>query len=279
MNEQALKERIKRISKEKNISFNECFKKLLLERFLARLSKSPYANKFIFKGGFLLSYMIKIGRETKDLDFLITRMEGTKKEIEKAILSIILEKSTDGFIFSIEKFGLLAQPHMAYPGYRATINIVFGKMKNQIQIDIGIGDIVNPKKQNLSLFKYRDNPIFEKEISLLIYPPETIFAEKLESIIFRGEVNSRMKDYHDLLLLIREKKIIKFSNLKTVLDKTFENRGTFFKSIKFEKSAIENLQKQWKRHLKNLDDIAKELKLPNEIDSIIKEINIYIDSI
>ena len=74
MNEQALKDRLQTISKEKNIQFNECWKKLLLERFLFRLSRSTHTKKFIFKGGFLLAYMMEIGRETTDLDFLLTKL-------------------------------------------------------------------------------------------------------------------------------------------------------------------------------------------------------------
>ena len=55
MNETALKERLKVIAKEKEITFNECWKQLLLDRLLARISKSQHADKLIFKGGFLLS--------------------------------------------------------------------------------------------------------------------------------------------------------------------------------------------------------------------------------
>ena len=68
MNEQALKARLKHIGKEKGKSFNEVWKLLVLERFLARLSRSEYSDKFIFKGGLLLSYYLTIGRETIDID-------------------------------------------------------------------------------------------------------------------------------------------------------------------------------------------------------------------
>lgn len=50
MNEQGLKDRLQAISKERGIPFNECWKKLLLERFLSRLSRSTYTQQFIFKG-------------------------------------------------------------------------------------------------------------------------------------------------------------------------------------------------------------------------------------
>lgn len=98
MNEQALKDRLQSISKEKGIHFNECWKKLLLERFLARLARSKYTNKFIFKGGFLLTYMMQIGRETTDLDFLLTNINTSEVEIKNAIQEIVLNLSGMGFL-------------------------------------------------------------------------------------------------------------------------------------------------------------------------------------
>ena len=68
INEYSLKDRLHLLSKEKELPFNACWKQLILERFLARLYRSNYANKLIFKGGFLLAYIINIGRETIDLD-------------------------------------------------------------------------------------------------------------------------------------------------------------------------------------------------------------------
>ena len=58
MNETALKERLKVVAKTKGISFNEIWKQLLLERFLARLSASNHHEHFIFKGGLLLAQHI-----------------------------------------------------------------------------------------------------------------------------------------------------------------------------------------------------------------------------
>ncbi|MGL4348710.1 MAG: nucleotidyl transferase AbiEii/AbiGii toxin family protein [Chlamydiales bacterium] len=106
------------MAKEKNIHFNECWKKLILERFLFRLSCSSYRKKFIFKGGFLLAYLIEIGRETMDLDFLITKMKVKKKEIKEAINETVSLKLDDGVLFRYVDIELLEQPHIEYTGYR-----------------------------------------------------------------------------------------------------------------------------------------------------------------
>lgn len=102
ISEQALKDRLQIIAKEKEIHFNACWKQLLLERFLARLSRSSHVDKFIFKGGFPPSYLMKIGRETVDLDFLLTRMNAETDTLKQVFQEIISVTSDDGFTFSFE---------------------------------------------------------------------------------------------------------------------------------------------------------------------------------
>ena len=273
MNEQALKDRLHAIAKEKSIHFNECWKNLLLERFLARLARSSQMDKFIFKGGFLLAYMLEIGRETTDLDFLLSNMNASEEQIKQAVQDIISGQMNDGFVFTYETIELLEQPHMDYPGYRVTLRVEFGRMRGKIQIDVGIGDVVKPSNRDFCLFQYRGKPMFENAISLSVYPPETIFAEKLETVISKGASNSRMKDYHDLLLLSRHQDLLDKKNLQNSIESTFKNRGTILSAIEFDETDLRSLQKLWTAHLKNLGDIAQELKIPKEIQAVINEIN------
>lgn len=273
MNEQALKDRLQAISKEKGIQFNECWKKLLLERFLFRLSRSNHAKNFIFKGGFLLAYLMEIGRETSDLDFLLTKMNASEDEIEQAMTEIVGVESTDGFSFHYESVELLEQPHMDYPGHRISLRATFGRMKDRIHIDVGTGDIVDPAMRELHLFQYRGKPLFENEISLMVYPPETIFAEKLETVISKGAINSRMKDYHDLLLLSRNPSMIDFNKLQAAIKKTFDHRDTELELIKFSEQDLKPMVNLWTAHLKNLGPAMQMLNLPVNIQDVIAEIN------
>lgn len=279
INEQALKDRLQTIAKEKEIPFNACWKQLLLERFLVRLSLSSHVNKFIFKGGFLLSYMMKIGRETVDLDFLLTRMTAEVKALEKVFEEIVSIPSDDGFTFSFENIEILSQPHMEYPGYRTIFKASFAKMKDKIHVDVGIGDVVEPHNREIKLFEYRGKPFFEESISLLVYPIEAIFAEKLETVLSKGSKNSRMKDFHDLLLLLRDKSLNDSKTLHENVKKTFNNRGTVLKSIQFDESGQRALQQLWSAHLHGLGDMARELDLPENISVIIDLINMGIKPI
>lgn len=194
MNEQALQDRLKTIARERGVQPKACWKQLVLERFLARLSHSSHTSKFIFKGGFLLAYMMKIGRETIDLDFLINSTKADEKTLEKLISEISLIHLEDGFTFTFSKIEILSQPHMEYLGYRITIEAMFGKVRDRIHIDIGVGDGVQPQRRDIKLLQYRGKPIFEESASVLSYPLETIFAEKLETVISKGASNSRIKE-------------------------------------------------------------------------------------
>jgi hypothetical protein len=122
--------------------------------------------------------------------------------------------STDGFAFLFSDIATLEHHHMNYPGFRLRLQAQFGGMKDRIQVDIGVGDIVQPKIESLELYQYKGIAIFEGKVTLQIYPIETIFAEKLETIVSKGAANSRMKDFHDLLLICREPNLLNVSKLK-----------------------------------------------------------------
>lgn len=274
MNEAALKERVKAIATQKNITFNEVWKQLLLERFLARLSKSHHSEKFIFKGGLLLAQYLEIGRETVDIDFLMTKIRNEANAIENVIKDVIAITLEDGFLFSWFKIEELSQPHMFYPGFRVSLSVHLGKMKDKIQIDIGFGDLVDAVVNSYHSFEYKGAPIFGDEISLLMYPAETIFAEKLETVISKGTTNSRMKDFHDLLLMVRKPSLLNSNKLFDAIQTTFGHRETKLNlPISFEEEGIQNLQKFWVNHLNSLGKFKDKLNLPLQIADLIQEIN------
>ncbi len=275
MNEQALKERLKNIAYLERRTFNEVWKGIVVERLLVRISHSSYSEKFIFKGGLLLSHYLDIGRETKDVDFLATQLDANIIHIENAFQEFCYVKINDGFVFTYSNIALLKQPHMNYPGFRVSLNISFtDRMKDRIQVDVGFGDVVEPKEELLELYQYKGKPIFEGSVSLRAYPVETIFAEKLETIISKGAVNSRMKDYHDLILLCREEGMLNIPKLKTDIIKTFLNRKSELTiPINFSKENYVLMQQLWAGHRRGLEKVADKLNIPVTIEALVSEIN------
>ena len=96
-------------------------------------------------------------------------------------------------------------------------------------------------------------------------------------MLSKGATNSRMKDYHDLFLIAKNKKIAHSKKLYNALTSTFKNRGTTLARIHFDSEEINSLQKLWLAHLRGLGGISQDLKLPRDIIKVIKEINILLD--
>ena len=68
-----------------------------------------------------------------------------------------------------------------------------------MQLDVGYGDAGYPGRRRRTIRRYGDFP----GPRLRVYPREAVVAEKLEAIIKLGMVNSGMKDYFDLWVLLR----------------------------------------------------------------------------
>lgn len=279
ISENAIKDRLKNVAREQGTTVTDLLKRLYLERFLARLAKSSIADKFVFKGGNLLSYFMEIGRETKDLDFLVRKLSAEVEPLKDAFQSIVNVRIDDGFGLTLSSIDPLEQNHMNYPGFRVTVAIQFigGSLRDNLQIDLGVGDEVTPETQTLEMLAHKDKPFFEESISILVYPPETIFAEKLETVVAKGGINSRMKDFHDLILMGREKDFLDTEKLKGDIRTTFNHRGTQLSlPLQFVDADYALLDAQWSRHLRGLGPLAQKFKLPTNIRDVVLEINNYL---
>jgi hypothetical protein len=83
---------------------------------------------------------------------------------------------------------------VSYGGVRATLLVHLAGARISIQIDVGFGDAITPGAVEKEWHELLDFP----SASLLVYPPETVVAEKLEAAVSLGISNSRMKDFYDL---------------------------------------------------------------------------------
>lgn len=282
ISEDALKDRLKNLAKEKGITVTELLKKLYLERFLARLARSDYSDKLIFKGGNLLGYYLAIGRQTIDLDFLMTKLKAEEPVVKKTFEDIAHTSSDDGFDLKFVRIESLAQAHMEYPGFRVILNIklIEGKLTDNLQIDVGIGDKVEAESLNIDLLKYKNAPLFEESVSLLVYPAESIFAEKLETVTSKGSINSRMKDFHDLILMGRAPGLLDKEKLGASIVETFEHRGTQLSlPIQFEDTQYTTMNTYWSAHGATMGAWWSTNNMPQHFKQAVLEINHFLETI
>ncbi|HEN8854443.1 nucleotidyl transferase AbiEii/AbiGii toxin family protein [Streptococcus anginosus] len=251
MNKAKLTALCHKIAKQTGLTFNSVMTYYFLEIILKKLSQSPYANHYIFKGGFLLSNVIGVeSRSTVDIDFLFHKQTLSEENVQQQ-LDAILTESKDDIQFSIQSITAIKESD-DYGGYRATILCQLENIKQVIHLDIATGDVVTPQP-----ITYDYKAIFgDENFPIIAYTIETILAEKLQTIYSRSFLNSRSKDFYDVYILSKLKKDdIDFEQLKIACERTFSYRETelnfnnIIQLLRTFKSDITQ-QQQWENYSK-----------------------------
>ena len=243
---ESLKGKIRNIAISKNLRSQEVLQMFFFERFLERLSVSEYKYNFIIKGGLLISSMIGIdNRTTMDMDTTVKGVALKEDIIRNVISKIINTVVDDGIEFEITGISHIREED-EYENFRVNLIAEFGKIKNDMKIDITTGDAITPKEM-----EYLYPCMFQNEsIRVLAYPLETILAEKYESIIKRNIVTTRMRDFYDLYNLYNlRKEEIDFDILKQAIIST-SNRRESLSLIKEAMEIIEDIKEDY--YLKEL---------------------------
>ena len=220
-----LKVLINDYSKEKNVPHQILYQHFMFERFLKRLSISKYKSKFILKGGFLISSMIGIeSRTTVDIDMTLKDIQMTDGEVIKVINKIINIDILDETKFAITNVEDIREDDK-YAGIRITMLGTFNTLKVYFKLDFSTGDMITPKP----ILKKIPFLFSKGKIELWTYNLESILAEKLETIISRGELNTRLKDYYDIYIILKlYYNDINKDLLSEALIKTMKYRETIF---------------------------------------------------
>lgn len=254
-NAMQLKAIIKNLAKKKHISAQLVMQNFMLERLLERVSVSRYQQNFILKGGFLIAAMVGLDtRATMDMDATIKGLpvnEQTVKEMFEEICKIEID---DEVTFSFRGIGRIREDDL-YGGYRVSLFANYPPMAVPLKLDVTTGDKITPKE-----IEYQFKLLLEdRSISVFAYNLETIMAEKLETVISRGDQNTRPRDYYDIYILFKlQYTNIEPSALKAALNATTEKRGSsvVIKEYRRIMDIVKNseaMQKQWKNYQKDFE--------------------------
>ncbi len=191
--------RLVKRSKELGIEAQAMLQQYALQRLLYRLSVSRHADRFLLKGAQMMYVWIgESVRATRDVDLL-----GFGRFTDQSLGGIFTELCTlhvldDGMEYLPDSISLVPIRELnMYGGRRILLESRLGNAKLQLQVDVGIGDAVTPEPEWVELPQLLDAPV----VRLRGYRPETTVAEKLQTIVSLGLVNSRMKDYFDVYVL------------------------------------------------------------------------------
>ncbi|NLB35462.1 MAG: nucleotidyl transferase AbiEii/AbiGii toxin family protein [Elusimicrobia bacterium] len=218
----SVRARLQNKAKETNRPFQEVLQYYGMERFLYRLGQSKYLDKFILKGALMFSvWEVNERRATVDIDFS-AEYDNKVKSIEKVIKDICGMTNDDGLDFDGESIkGEVIKEGSNCEGVRIKFNAYLNRARISMKIDVAFGDKIYPDPEIIKYPVILDMP----EPNIKGYPVETLVSEKFETMIKLGALNSRMKDFYDIWLLMRS---MNFSGAKLskALKNTFEHRKT-----------------------------------------------------
>lgn len=244
--------RLQNIAKETGRPYSEVLQYYGMERFLYRFSRSEYANQFILKGALMFAvWQVLERRMTLDIDFL-ARYDNQIKAIEELIGDVCkVPVISDGLVFdSTGVKGKKIKENADYEGVRVKFRGFLGRSRITMQIDVAFGDVIYPKPGFVDYPVILDFP----KPRIKGYPVEGVVSEKFEAIVKLGSLNSRMKDFYDLWLMLRQ---FNFDGIRLMraIKRTFvhrktplpEHRPVFAEEIYDERSDRQTL---WRAFLK-----------------------------
>ncbi len=266
-------ERLRNMARESSRPFNELLQHFAIERFIYRLSKSPYADRFILKGALMfLAWSGPASRPTMDID-LLGKIDNSIEKIEMVMKQACnMDVEEDGMIFhdhTVSAAGITEDAE--YEGTRVRIKGNLGKARVSLQIDIGFGDVVVPGPGRVAYPVLLEFPPPE----LNGYTMESTIAEKYQAMVKLGILNSRMKDFYDIWLLSHT---FDFDGevLAEAVNRTFKNRKTDLNTEpavfdpSFGKDSAK--QAQWQAFVKK----TRLSNAPGEFSDVVSDIKMFL---
>ncbi|MBD2777457.1 nucleotidyl transferase AbiEii/AbiGii toxin family protein [Iningainema tapete] len=244
----SVRRRLLHLSKEQGEDFNYLLTRYAADRLLYRLSQSVHKHQFILKGATLFRvWSGEPHRATKDVD-LLGHGNSEISSLTKIFQEICeISCEDDGITFGSETVkGEKIKEDQEYEGVRIKLRSQLETTTIQVQIDIGFGDAVTPKAQEVEFPPILNLPA----PCLLIYPRETVIAEKFQAMVALGIMNSRLKDFYDIWFLC-QKFEFQGTILSEALKNTFHRRRTPLPialpfALTAEFAFDKDKQKQWK---------------------------------
>lgn len=244
-----LKDKVRNMARGDSAKAQLLIRNYGMERFLERLSLSEHRDNFILKGGMLVSAMVGLeNRTTMDIDTSIRNMPLDTIAAKAMVEEIIAVPVDDNIRFEINDFGTIMDD-AEYSGVRISLNAFLDATRIPLKIDISTGDAITPAAVN-----YQYKLMFEERyITLWAYNLETVLAEKIETVLSRSVLNTRLRDFYDLYVLQDTGLEIDKATLAAALTATARKRGSEQALALYERTLDEIrisplMREQWERY-------------------------------
>ena len=219
----SIRARLKNRSDAAKQDFNLTLTHYGLERLLYRLSVSRHAPNFLLKGALLFKLWYDVPhRPTRDADLLGFGPDDVES-VAAVFRDVCVIDVDDGIVFEAGSVKTVEiRKEAGNGGVRVELRATLDGARLSLQIDIGFGDVVTLAPETVSY------PVLLDDLPppvLRAYPKYTVVAEKFQALCALGMANSRMKDYFDLWMLLRDRDLDDVELVRAI-QATFTRRRT-----------------------------------------------------
>ena len=250
----SVKQRLLNLARAEGQLFDVLLVRFALERLLYRLANSKHRDRFILKGGMLVTlWLEEDNRTTRDIDFL-GRGDANGESLKAAFAEIMSIECDDGLKFDIDKLSVTTiREEMEYGGTRLQTVAYLERTRIPITVDIAFGDALADGPTEVAYPSLLDM----EAPKVRTYPPATVIAEKFQAMVALGRANSRMKDYYDLWAIPKTLTIDE-RELDDAIAATFARRRTAIPSerpdgLSAAFAGDELKQRQWRAYARSLE--------------------------
>lgn len=216
----SVRARANNIAKEMRIAPQAVLQAYFVERFLARVAQSPFASRVVLKGGTLMSALFGMAeRTTMDIDATVLDVRGSEENLRAVVESICAIDANDGVAFLVGRDAPIRKDD-EYGGLEFSLVACLGTIRLSLGLDVTVGDAITPKPRGIEYRKVLDDG---GVIHLLAYPTETLLAEKLQTILKRGAMSTRPRDFYDVYKIVASQSY-RQDVLREAVSATFLNR-------------------------------------------------------
>ncbi len=193
-NAMQLKALVNNRAKAAGVSPQLMLQNYMLERLIDRISRSPWRDCIIVKGGMLIGSLIGVDRRTtKDLDTTVRGFSLTHQKAVEVFGEICAIDADDDLTFELLRTDDIRETD-DYPGIRVFLRACYDPLAVPLTIDVTTGDKITP-----DAIAYEYPFVFDEgSATVMAYPLETVLAEKIETVLARNVATTRIRDFYDV---------------------------------------------------------------------------------
>lgn len=164
------------------------------ERLLAQVAASSFAHQLILKGGMLLA-ALDIRDVTRDADLAATAIDNDPDHIRSVMSTIASIDLNDEVTFDTDAITVTTmREDDEYHGLRIKLPCALHTARLAAQVDMSFGDPITGQPRRIPT-------MLADSFTLLTYSVEALLAEKIVTMISRGDANTRDRDFGDVWLI------------------------------------------------------------------------------